>query len=370
MAGERVAGAIQSGRLRELLRRMIDIYSPSGKEEELLEMLGTHLERQGLAVRRQPVDDKRYNILVLPDEGEAQLALVGHLDTVTAPDLENLGCSEDGGVLRGLGAADMKGGCAAAVEALLALRVERPGLPLALALVVGEEEEGDGAEALVEELHFPWAVVGEPTDLQPCSAHYGYMECELVTRGPRRHASLADNVRNPIRVMLRTLLQITDHLDDQPELIYNIRDLDSYPRGFVVPERCEAWIDLHLPPRAPMGLISRGIEEVVERAQQAVADVELDLRFAGIYSGYELAPSEPVVAALERIYSRRDWPWRPGAFRSHSDANTLWAAGIKPVLLGCGRLAEAHVPDEWVAFEQVERAAGVYRALALELFED
>ncbi|PIU32475.1 MAG: peptidase M20, partial [Syntrophobacteraceae bacterium CG07_land_8_20_14_0_80_61_8] len=43
-------------------------------------------------------------------------------------------------------------------------------------MVVGEEEEGDGARRLVRDHHFPWAVIGEPTDLKIGLSHFGYLE--------------------------------------------------------------------------------------------------------------------------------------------------------------------------------------------------
>ena len=192
--------SLQPQRLRKLLQRMVDIYSPSGKEEEILEFLNRYLKRQGLPVLSQPVDENRYNLLVIPSDVEVQLALVGHLDTVAAYDLDDFGYAEEGDLIQGLGTADMKGGCAAMVEAFLTLQeaVHDP-LPIALCLVVGEEESGDGAESLVGEYHFPWALVGEPTNLKPCLSHYGYMEMQLYTSGKRMHASLANTRQSPWR---------------------------------------------------------------------------------------------------------------------------------------------------------------------------
>ena len=93
---------------------------------------------------------------------DLQMVLIGHLDTVMAYDLENYGYKEDGDLVMGLGSADMKGGCAAMVEAFVALTENDLSLvPAALALVVGEEEEGDGTNRLIEEYHFPWAIIGE-----------------------------------------------------------------------------------------------------------------------------------------------------------------------------------------------------------------
>ena len=250
------------------------------------------------------------------------------------------------------------------IEAMVSLRERRPGLPVALALVVGEEEEGDGAQTLCKEYHFPWAVIGEPTDLQPCLSNYGYLEMQVLTRGRRRHASLANDGRNPIQDMLNLLLRYSGYMASRPELVYNIRDLMSSPEGFVVPELCEAWIDLHLPPASPLGEIARELEEVAAQAGRDDPGLLAEARLAGIHAGYQLSDQEPMARALREIYAQEGRPFQPRPFRSHSDANLLWAAGIKPLILGPGRLEEAHAPEEWVDFGQVRQAAGLYFRLA------
>jgi acetylornithine deacetylase len=53
------------------------------------------------------------------------------------------------------------------------------------------------------------------------------------------------------------------------------------------------------------------------------------------------------------------------AFRSHSDGNLFFAAGVRPLILGPGSLETAHTPDERVAFEEVSAAARIYAALCL-----
>lgn len=356
---------VDSGRLRRLLRRMVDIYSPSGKEEEILDFCHGYLKRRGLRPERQEVDEYRYNLLVRPESGQARLAFVGHLDTVVAYDLENLGVQDEGERIVGLGAADMKAGCAAMIEAMVSLHERQPGLPIALCLVVGEEEDGDGAQALAGEHRFPWAVIGEPTDLQPCTGHYGYVEAQLVTRGRRRHASLANHQQNPIQAMLDILLRVSRHMASRPEMAYNIRDLRSAPEGFVVPELCEAWLDVHLPPTSALGELTRELEEVVAGARRDTPDLEAELKLFGLFAGYQLSDKEPLLQALARIWDARGLSHAPRSFQSHSDANLLWAAGIKPLLLGPGSLEQAHAPNEWVDFEQVRQAAELYQELAL-----
>ena len=113
---------VSPDRLKELLKNLVDIYSPSGKEEEILEYTEGYLMNHGLRATRQEVDENRFNLIVLPEHGdEVKLCFVGHLDTVAAYDLDEYGFSEDKDTIYGLGTADMKAGCAAMIEAFTTL---------------------------------------------------------------------------------------------------------------------------------------------------------------------------------------------------------------------------------------------------------
>jgi acetylornithine deacetylase len=355
-------GQINPKRLRKLLKRLLDIYSPSGKEEDVVDYLHTYMKRHGLPVTRQDVDENRQNLIVSFSGRDPDLAFIGHVDTVSAYELDEFGAQEKGDVIKGLGAADMKGACAAMVEAFTCL-LERgvTEAPLALALVVGEEEKGDGAEALLKDYRFPWAIIGEPTDLKPCLKHYGYLEIRLNTRGRRLHASLARKGGNAVELLLRILLRLSRYLEQESrELVYNIRDLYSSGGGFVVPDGCEAWVDVHLPPTAPVSEITLEIEELVAGESRDVPSIEASVHFAMVHSGYELPEKGRVIEALKASFADRALSWEPMAFPSHSDANQLWTAGVKPIILGCGHLEKAHSPDEEVRFEQVLGAAEIY----------
>lgn len=353
---------IQPQRLRKLLHRLVDIYSPSGKEGDVLDFVKGYLKRRDLPVLVQTVDEDRYNIVVAPVDRDIQLAFIGHLDTVSAPDLDNYGFSMADDQVKGLGVADMKGGCAAMLEAFLSLW-ESGGAeaPVALCLVVGEEETGDGAEKLMKSFHFPWAIIGEPTDLVPCLQSFGYVEVQVSARGRRQHASLARRRKNAVEVMLQTMLRLTHHLEtDCPEITYNIRDFFSSRAGFAVPERCDAWLDLHLPPPAPIGEILAVLEEMTCRGHDEHSPVETAFRSVTIDAGYELPEKGPVVAAIRSAFDRHGLPWATEAFRSHSDANQIWACGVKPIILGPGQLAQAHTEDECASFQQICQAADIY----------
>lgn len=362
---------INAARLKALVKELVDIYSPSGKEEEIVKFAGGYLADHGMDVTYQEVDENRFNVLVLPENtDEMELCFVGHLDTVTAYDLEDYGFSEEEDVLAGLGTVDMKAGCAAMMEAFTILheRKSKKMPPLGLALVVGEEEESDGAKTLMREYSFPWAVVGEPTDLVPCLGHFGYLEVLLRTRGKRAHSSMPELGRNAIEPMLQLLLQITKYATSASEgLVYNIRQLTGFPGAFVVPDMCEAWLDLHLPPDSRMDLLKAELEQLVEAAADNIPDLDAYIRFEETYSGYRISEKRTVVKRLQQLFRRLSLPWTPQDFRSHSDGNVLWAAGADPIILGPGNLESAHSPEESVPFQQVMEAAGLYLNFALAL---
>lgn len=354
-------------RLQQLLRKMVNIYSPPGKENDLVDFLYNYLKRHGLPVVRQPVNEGRHNLIVEPDDLAAELVFIGHLDTVEAYDLEAFEFSREGDMALGLGTADMKGGCAAMVETFLTLwengHTDRP---VALALVVGEEETGDGAQRLVREYDFSTAVVGEPTDLRPCLSHYGYLEIQFVTKGQRVHASLAPQAPNAATVMLRLLLNFIEHFDrESTEAVYNLRGLTTSQSGFAVPDHCEAWIDLHVPALTNMGQLTFQLEELHARCRENTPRGESEIHFNTIHAGYELPARGPFYELLQAVYRAHRLPFSPNSFPSHSDANTFWAAGIKPFLLGPGELNQAHTPEESVRLSQVEQAARIYIDLAL-----
>ena len=362
---------INRERLLQLLHDMVEIYSPSGKEDEVITFVAEHLRSHGIPVVMQPVDDLRSNLLVLPENADgADLCFVGHVDTVTAYDLDNYGFEmTDEDMVHGLGTVDMKSGCAAMIEACTVL-YEEGGVvpPVALALVVDEEEDNAGARALIGEYHFPWAIVGEPTALAPCLGHYGYLEVFLRAKGKRAHSAVPEVGHNAIEAMLKLLLAITDYSTSEgSRLVYNIRELSALPSGFVVPDLCEAWLDFHLPPDMRVDSLKAGLERLVAGAMKERPDLDLFMRFEDTYAGYEISTERLFVSNLRNVYASAGLDWQPQQFRSHSDANVLWAAGIDPVILGPGRLELAHSEDEAVPFREVEMAARLYLELARSL---
>jgi acetylornithine deacetylase len=365
------AANINYGRLKTLLTDMIDIYSPSGKETQLADYLQRYFKKNNIRILPQLVDEGRHNLLLLPENENAQLIFVGHIDTVPAYELDNYKSYEDDDDIYGLGSCDMKSGCAAMIEAFIAYHEAFPDtdFPAALALVVGEEDLGDGSEMLISEYHYPWAIVGEPTDLKPCLGHYGYAEATIHIKTERKHAAEADKDTQSVSALLKTLVKITDYLDSEKhDIVYNIRNVNSSQAGFAAPEWAEAVIDLHLPPQYPIGAITIEIEEMLSKSLAGTSLLAEDiLRFYNINSGYQLPEKGFLPNVLKTVYSDLSISWEADSFKSASDANILWNAGIKPIVLGPGQLSKAHSSNESVPFSQVMAAADIYLKILSEI---
>ncbi len=357
--------SIKSERLLDLFRRMLDIYSPSGKEEELSEYLWEYLAGHGVVITKQAVDDTRFNLLISTGRKPPNTLFLGHIDTVPAFDIEQYGCEIREGVCYGLGAADMKSGCAAMIEAFLSAAMADC-LPdsVLLALVVGEEETGDGTRMLLDEYCFDDALVAEPTDLKPCLDHYGYIEMNVRAFGDRRHAAMSGRETNAIRAMLRFLLRMEDRVEsEEPETVLNIRDLYSSESGFAVPDRCAASIDLHVPPDIRTAEYVAALAPFADAELVRSGAVRHELDFPTMADGYRTAASDRLPRRLQAVYAALNKAWTPVAFTSHSDANLLQSAGCRPIILGPGQLAKAHTRDESVAIDQVIAAAQIYTQL-------
>ncbi|MEZ4598598.1 MAG: M20/M25/M40 family metallo-hydrolase [Syntrophotaleaceae bacterium] len=369
---EQCLSRISPARIHGLLEELVAIYSPSGKEEDIQLFLEAKLLAAGLAVHRDTLDETRFNLRCFLQQTEPDFYLVGHVDTVADWELQELGPRTQRGILYGLGSADMKAGCAAMVEAFTVLaevlpEKERP--PAGLLLVVGEEEDGAGSLEFLRRHRPRWTVIGEPTSLTACCAHYGYLEATLTTRGRRSHSSLPEHGHNAVESMLRTLLFLgRAPLLRRPEtgLVYSIREMNSGRAGFVVPDRCETWIDMHLPPTMKPDHTVRALHRRLAAARRYIPDLDLEIDFPWADGGYDIGTDHWMAETLRHVAGQLDWKPVFGSFRSHSDGNLFFEKGCRAMLLGPGSLETAHTAEEQVVLSEVEKAARIYLALCLQ----
>lgn len=188
--------------------------NPGGTEAATVQVLADFAGRAGLEVSVTEVAPGRPNLTaVLPGGTRPGLLFLGHSDVVPAgvgwdrpafePYLRN-------GRLVGRGSTDMKGGLAAVLLALRALRTAGVGLsgPMALACTVDEEDLGLGIRAFTAAAGpFPYSacVVAEPTDLETVIACRGDSYLELIVTGKPAHSGRPADGRNAIDAAARIL---------------------------------------------------------------------------------------------------------------------------------------------------------------------
>src|SRR6188472_1123994 len=175
-AAERaVLDKIDENHLVELARSLVRAagQNPPGEEAATVAVLADAAAGLGLDVTAVAVQPGRDNLRVTLTGGDgASLLVLGHTDVVPVGD----GWTKDpfGGVVAdgriyGRGTSDMKGGLAAALSAMAALRGTGLSGPVELAALVDEEENGIGIRDYVSAVPagaFLGCITAEPTDLQ------------------------------------------------------------------------------------------------------------------------------------------------------------------------------------------------------------
>ena len=374
----RILDNLDEANLVDLLIEAVEQYSPSFAEEPAMEVFAARLAENGISYLRQPVAeaggpiaDHRANLIIELGPQPAAFMWVGHVDTVPIVDEEEQRIHREGDILHGLGTADMKSGCAAMVEAVVA--IVRSGIELKrgliLALVVGEEETGDGSEALLESRTAPLTVIGEPTGLLACVDHYSYYECRLRVRGTRAHAALPEIGASAIHAMLEWMRHILETGNERyfsRGLSVNTREINGGAGHFMVAEQCEAVVNIHAPPDMPINTIEELIEESRIKALATHPGCVLDFENQFWAEGYSNKAEGPLLEPLHRAYQAVGLDWQPTAFRSHSDGSLFHQKGSITVICGPGRLEVAHTRGEHVSLEETRQAARLYTAMIYE----
>lgn len=158
----------------------------------------------------------------------AILVFAGHTDVVptgpeehweSAPFTPTL--TEDG-LLRGRGAADMKGSLAAMITACERFITEHPDHNGRIGFLITSDEEGpaiDGTVKVVEWLQeqgeaIDWCIIGEPTSNKACgdvikNGRRGSLGCELNIKGIQGHIAYPQLANNPIHRAMPALTELT-----------------------------------------------------------------------------------------------------------------------------------------------------------------
>ncbi len=372
--------------LAQLLSQLVAIDSvnpdlvPGGNgEAELARFVAGWLERAGLEVTLQEAAPGRPNVIgvVKGTGGGRSLMLNAHLDTVGYAGMDQpLQPRIEDGRLYGRGAFDMKGSLAAIMLAAAELATHPPRGDVIVTAVADEEFASIGTQAIAGALHADAAIVTEPTGLDVCIAHKGFVWLDIETYGIAAHGSRPDLGIDAIAKMGQVLVSI-EQLDRalranplhpllgsgsvHASLIAGGIELSTYP------DRCRLSVERRTIPGETPAIVEGQLRGILAGLAAHDADFRATLRLGLVREPFEVAVDEPVVQAViahachltgrePKVIGETGW----------MDSALLAAAGIPTVIFGPGGEG-AHAAIEWVNLDDLEICRRVYLAVAREM---
>ena len=367
----------------ELLRQLVAIDSinpdlvPEGVgEEKIARFIAGWFERVGLEVVWDEPAPGRPNVIGIArgTGGGRSLLLNAHMDTVGVVGMER---PHDPYIqdnrLYGRGAYDMKGGLAAIMAAGAAVKNRRLRGDVIVTAVADEEYASIGTSSIVKHRHADAAIVTEPTELNICTAHKGFVWLDIETKGVAAHGSRPDLGVDAIVKMGKVLVGL-EELDRllrsapshrllgsgsiHASLIEGGQELSSYPK------HCSMSVERRTVPGETLQKIESEIPGIFKRIAASDPTFKATVKTGLVRDPFEVSVDEPIVQVLQRkatailgnepaVTGQTGW----------MDSAILSAAGIPTVVFGPGGEG-AHAVIEWSDLDHVERCAEILAAVA------
>lgn len=332
---------------------LIDIASPTGKEEALRAAVADRLSANGL-----PTRSVGRSLVAGRVTGRPIVSLYGHLDTV--PEQGNLPARHAGGRVFGLGASDMKGGLAVMVALLEDPQVLAGPFDVIGVFYDGEEgpAAGNGLERVLDQspelAASEFGVVMEPTDGELQLGCQGVLNARVEFHGRAAHSArpwLGENAISKAGEWLAAM-HVRQHRAVEVEGLsfnetYAVTMADGGVASNVLPARFVVNVNHRFPP-------DRTVAEATERLLEVCAG-------ADEVSIVDSAPAAPIPAGNPHLDRLRSLVPVVSAKTAWTDVARLTERGIPAVNYGPGEVALAHTVEESVEVAAVEGAFEVMR---------
>jgi acetylornithine deacetylase len=363
---------------KESLTQLVHIDSVSSRSNaEIISYLTHRCEAFGLRTSHWPYTDdagvEKLNLIALagaaPTEArEAELALVGHTDTVPYDpawaDATNL--IEQDGKLFGRGACDTKGFIAAALTAVGNVDLKTLQRPLALVFTADEELGLVGAKhlAAARALQPRYAIVGEPTGLQPMRAGKGYSLSTVTVRGQEAHSAYPTFGSSAIFRAARLITQIEkiatqlrsdQHPDfDPPFTTLNVGLIQGGTAKNITPGECHFTLEWRPVPGQNSTRVLELVKEAVASERRYDNGFECEFDSGRSDAGFETSADSSLVCLLEELTGQR-----AGTVAFGTEAPQMHALGAEAVVMGPGNIREAHRTGEFVPIAELNRCVEI-----------
>lgn len=339
------------GKYIDLLVQLLAIPAVSRNEDTRAAFLLKWMTREGFTVKRI-----HNNLLVTrnTDPARAGIMLNAHMDTVAPA----AGWSSDpwlpvrsGGKITGLGSNDDGASLVALVAAFDALAGEGKTDDIVLVLSAEEEVSGvNGLGAVLPELPgLRFAIVGEPTGMQPAVAERGLMVIDAVASGKAGHAARNEGVNAIYRAVddiakIRAM-KFPDHSEWLDDPSVSVTMINAGTAHNVVPAECTVVIDVRSNDRYSNEKL---LEMLGDRCGATLSPRSMRLRSSFLEAVH------PVFPLLEQMN------FKPYGSPTLSDMALLNIPAIK---IGPGESSRSHSADEYVLEDEIGGAIDIYQQL-------
>lgn len=333
----------------ELLKKLISTPSVSRDEKAAADVLEGYLKEKGLSPKR--FGNNLWSISKDYDESKPTILLNAHIDTVKPVagwSRDPFAATMEGDVLYGLGSNDCGGGLMALLQAFIILGNMKRDYNLIYLASCEEEVSGkNGIEAVLPLLpKIDFAIVGEPTGLQPAIAEKGLMVIDAVAHGKAGHAARNEG-DNAIYHAIEDIKWISEWVfPKQTELLGPVKNtvtiVNAGTQHNVIPDQCTFTIDV--------------------RSNECYTNEE-------IFAFFQKNMKSELKARSFRLSSSRidvDHPFvkrciaeglQPFGSPTLSDQALMRFPSLK---LGPGQSSRSHTADEYIKVSEIEGAIYLY----------
>lgn len=362
--------------VQETLRDLVAIDSVSSRSNaEIVSYLATRCGAAGFTIKSLPYSDEagveKTNLIAVAHaetDTSIELALVGHTDTVPYDSAwtDALRLAEKGGQLFGRGACDTKAFISATLTAIEGIDVAKLKKPLALVFTADEEIGCLGAKRLAQAKPFTarYAMVGEPTSLQPMRAGKGYCLAEITVRGREAHSAYpqlgASAIFRAARLIGR-IEEIAGELKhdqragfDPPYTTINVGLIEGGTAKNIVAGECRLTLEWRTIPGQESDYALDLVRQAAADLHQQDMDFACEIDAARADESFETRSDSELVQFLEESSGKAS-----GTVAFGTEAPSMMELGAEAVVFGPGDIRVAHRTGEFVPVDQLHNSVRI-----------
>ena len=319
------------------------------------------------------------NLIATLGSGNNGLVLAGHTDTVPCDDMrwqvEPFNLTEKDNRFYGLGSCDMKSFFAVIIAALKQLDTKKFQQPLIVLATADEETSMAGAKAISKQAsqlgihNARYAVVGEPTDMQPVHMHKGMMMEAIQLTGQAGHSSnpaLGNNALEAMHKVINELMAWRDELQSKyhnpmfevPVPTMNFGHIHGGDNPNRICGSCELQIDIR---PLPGMKISDLRHEMQRRLKHVLINTGIALNTVPLFDGVDAMATDKHSALVKLAEKMTRSESQAVAFGT--EAPYYNALGLETIVMGPGSIKQAHQPDEYIEIKALNPAVDIIRQL-------